>query len=152
MNDIISPFFFVHRSSEILPTKWSLSSNSSHPLTYYILTTVLLIFDSIDPGKTLATDDSLITFNHSTAFLKLLSTLKANIFAGSSCWYWVFEQDPRVPWTTLSFAWYCPLYIVCGRQCFCQDFKSRVYSALLIAGRQMISAYVSLKEVWQALI
>ena len=47
-----------------------LSSNSSHPLTYYyILTAVLLIFDPIDPinsiasvWQTLATDDSLITF------------------------------------------------------------------------------------------
>ena len=51
-----------------LLVEW-LSSNSSHPLTYYILTAILLIFDPIDPSssipsvrQTLATDDSLTTF------------------------------------------------------------------------------------------
>ena len=51
-----------------LLVEW-LSSNSSHPLTYYILTAILLIFDPIDPTssiplvrQTLATDNSLITF------------------------------------------------------------------------------------------
>ena len=51
-----------------LLVEW-LSSNSSHPLTYYTLTAILLIFDPIDPTgsiptvrQTLATDDSLITF------------------------------------------------------------------------------------------
>jgi nuclear pore complex protein Nup205 len=51
-----------------LLVEW-LSSNSSYPLTYYILTAVLLIFDPIDPissiptvRQTLATDVSLVTF------------------------------------------------------------------------------------------
>ena len=51
-----------------LLVEW-LSSNSNHPLTYYILTAVLLIFDPVDPSspipsvrQTLVTDGSLITF------------------------------------------------------------------------------------------
>ena len=51
-----------------LLVEW-LSSNSSHPLTYYTLTAVLLIFDPVDPSshipsvwQTLATDVSLMTF------------------------------------------------------------------------------------------
>jgi nuclear pore complex protein Nup205 len=51
-----------------LLVEW-LSSNSNHPLTYYILTAIFLIFDPIDPTgsissvrQTLSTDNSLTTF------------------------------------------------------------------------------------------